>query len=59
MKLYYIDSTIILLASAITGGVSISAFSSLPGIPIGITSSIIGLKFCEINVGIKMYRLVS
>ena len=32
------------LASAIIGCVSISAFTSLFGIPIGITSSAIGLK---------------
>ena len=41
------------LASTITGCVSISAFASLLGIPIGITSSAIGLKICEITVRIK------
>ena len=34
------------LASTITGFILISAFASLPGIPIGITSSAIGLKIC-------------
>ena len=33
--------------------VSISAFASLVGIPIGITSSTIGLKICVITTGIK------
>ena len=32
---------------------SISAFASLVGIPIGITSSVIGLKACVITAGIK------
>ena len=32
------------LASTITGCISISAFASLLGIPIGITSSAMGLK---------------
>ena len=32
----------IVLASAITGCISISIFASLLGIPIGITSSVIG-----------------
>ena len=41
------------LASAITGSVSISAFSSLVGIPVRITSSAIGLKIFAITTGIK------
>ena len=36
-----------------TGCVSISAFSSLVGIPIESTSSAIGLKICAITAGIK------
>ena len=51
----YIEHFLI-LASAITGCVSISSFASLVGILIGITSSSIGLKFCAITVGIKMYQ---
>ena len=42
----------------ITGCVSISAFASLVGIPIGITSSAIGLKICAITAGIKKYKLI-
>ena len=40
------------LASTITRCISISAFASLLGIPIGITSSAIGLKICAIPAGI-------
>ena len=50
--LNYIEYFLI-LDSAITGCVSISAFASLVGIPIGITSSAIGLKICAITAGIK------
>ena len=42
-----------ILASKITGCISTSAFVSLIGIPIGITSSAIGLKICAITAGIK------
>ena len=41
--LNYIDHSLIVIF-AITGCVSISVFASLIGIPIGITSSAIGLK---------------
>ena len=41
-----------ILASTITGCISISAFASLLGIPIGFTSSAIGLKICAITTGI-------
>ena len=37
---------------------SISAFASLIDIPIGITSSAIGLKICAIITGIKKYRSI-
>ena len=42
--------------STITGFVSISAFASLVGIPIGIGSSTIGLKICVITARIKQYK---
>ena len=38
--------------------ISISAFASLLGIPIGIKRFAIGLKICAIVEGIKMYELV-
>ena len=47
-----------ILGSAITGCVSISAFASLVGIPIGITSSAIGLKTCAITAAIKKYKSI-
>ena len=45
--LNYIEHFLI-LASTITGCISISASASLLGIPIGIKSSSIGLKICAI-----------
>ena len=44
---------LLILVSTITGCVSISAFASLVGIPIGITSSAVGLQICVITAGIK------
>ena len=55
--LNYIEHFLI-LASTITGCVSISAFASLVGIPIGITSSAIGLNICAITAGIKKYKSI-
>ena len=46
------------LASTITGYISISAFASLIGIPIGITNSAVGLKMCAIASGIKKYKSI-
>ena len=48
----YIEDSLIAI-SAITGCVSVSAFASFFGIPIGITSSAIGLKVFVMSVGIK------
>ena len=55
--LKYIEHFLI-LASAITGYTSISAFASLIGIPIGITSSAIGLRICVIAAEIKKYKSI-
>ena len=44
---------LLILASAVTGCVSISAFTSLVGILIGIASSVIGKTNCAITAGIK------
>ena len=41
----------LILASTITGCISISAFTFLIDIPVGITSSAIGLKICAITAG--------
>ena len=48
----------IILGSTITGWVSISAIVCFVGIPIGITSSIIGLKICAITAAIKKYKSI-
>ena len=34
---------------------TVSAFTSLVGVPIEITSSVIGFKICAITAGIKKY----
>ena len=54
--LNYIEHS--LTVSTITGCISISTFASLVGIPIGITSSTIGLRICVITIGIKKYKSV-
>ena len=53
-----IDHSLIVI-SIITGCVSISVFPSLVGIPIGITSSAIGLNICVITAGIKKYKSIN
>ena len=55
--LNYIEHFLILI-STVNGCVSISAFASLVGIPIGITSSAIGLKLCVITIGIKNFKSI-
>ena len=47
--LNYIEHSLIL-------GSKISAFASLVGIPIGITTSAVGLKICAITATIKEYN---
>ena len=55
--LHFIEHLLI-LPSAVTGSVSISAFASLVGIPIGIKSSALGLKNCVITIGVKKYNSI-
>ena len=50
--LNYVEHLLILV-SAITGCVSISAFASLIDIPVGITSSVAAINICAIIAGIK------
>ena len=50
--LNYIEHFVI-LASVVTGCVSISAFASLVGIPIGITSSAARFRICATTTRIK------
>ena len=51
-------NTFFILASAVTGCISISAFVSLVGISVGITSSVIALKICAITTKIKKYKSI-
>ena len=53
--LNYIEHLLTVI-STITGCNSISAFASLAGISIGITSFVIGLKIWVISTGIKNYK---
>ena len=55
--LTYIEHSFI-LASTITECISVSTFASLLGIPIGITSSVIGLQIWVTAAGIKKYRSI-
>ena len=55
--LKYVEQFMILV-SAITGCISISAFTSLLGIRIWITSSAIGLKIYAITAEIKKYKTI-
>ena len=55
MVLNYIEESLI-LGSALTGCVSISAFASLIDISIGIKSSAVALRICEKTVVIKKCR---
>ena len=48
----------LILASAVTGFISISAFVCLVGIPLGIMSSVLGLKFFAIAAGIKKCKSI-
>ena len=48
----------LILASTITGCILISVFASIMGIPIGITSSAIGLNVCAVAAGIKKYKWI-
>ena len=48
----------LILFSSINGSISIAAFASLIGMPIGITSPAIGLKICATTPRIKKYELI-
>ena len=49
----------LILASAVTGCISIPAFCSLIGIPIGIMRSVVRLKFCGITSGIVKHNSIN
>ena len=48
----------LILVSTVTGCVSTSAFASLVCVPVGITSSAVGIKSCAITAGIKKYKSI-
>ena len=50
--LNYVENLLI-LASTVTGCISISVFASLICVPVGITSSAEGINSCAITTGIK------
>ena len=49
---------LLILASAVTGYVSISALPSLVGIPVGIASSAIAIQISVIKAGIKKHKSI-
>ena len=53
--LNYVENLLILVPT-LTGGVSVSTFVSLVSVPVGITSSAVGLNICAIIAGIKKYK---
>ena len=57
-NLNYIEY-ILILGSTIISSTLVSAFASLVGIPIGITSSAIGLNICTITAGSKVYKSIN
>ena len=57
-KYLYNVGKVLVLVSTITGCVSISAFASLVCVPVGITSSAVGMKICSITAGIKKYKSI-
>lgn len=56
--LNYIEQLLI-FASAITWIVSVSAFSLVVGIPVGIACFIVGLKICTMIAVMKAYKSIA
>ena len=55
--LNYVEHLLILI-STVTGCVSISVFASLVCVPVGITSSAIGINICALTAGIEKYKSI-
>ena len=53
----YLEHFLIFI-SPFSGCVSISEFTSLVAVPVGIISSAVGLKICAITAGIKKYKYI-
>ena len=48
----------LILASTVSGCISISAFASLVFVPVGIATSAVGVKICPNLAGIKTYQSI-
>ena len=57
MYVNYVEHLLILV-SRVTGCVSISAFALLVCVPVGITSSAVGIKICIVTTGIYKYKSI-
>ena len=57
-KILYHVEHLLILASTVTGCISISAFSSLVCVSFGILSSALGIKVYAITAGIKKYKSI-
>ena len=57
-KYLHYNEDLLILASTVTGCVSISAFPSLVCVPIGIASSAVGLKIFAVTAEIKKYKSI-
>ena len=55
--LNYFENLLILI-SPVTGYVSASTFTLLVRVPVGITSSAVGLKICKVTAGIQKNKLI-
>ena len=55
--LHYVQHLLI-LASTVTDFVSISVFDSLVCVPVGFTSSSVGLKICATTAGVKNFKSI-
>ena len=57
---YYLNyvENLLILASTVTGCISISAFASLVCVPVIIASSALGIYICAITAGIKKYKSI-
>ena len=55
--LHYVEQLVI-LASTVTSCVSISTFALLACVPVGVTTSAVGIKICAITKGIKKYKSI-
>ena len=53
-----LNKNFLVFFSAISGCVSISAFASLVGVPVSITSSAVGLNIFALISGIKKYKSI-